>query len=82
MTVTPPEEDRLPSLEEDEAISVPINGEPLRAIRQLKRRLKGVTTDKDVVLKAIAVLNKANGKEIQIIHDGGIPESIFLWREQ
>jgi len=73
--------DTLPDYGDTGEVEIPLNGEALKAIRQLRRRIRGAKSDKDVVLHAIAILKKAIDKEIQIVDSDGDFESIYLWKE-
>jgi len=73
--------DKLPEVGEGGEIEIPLNGEAVAAIRQIRRRLRGAKTDKDVVLHALAILKKAIDKEIQIVDADGDFEPIYPWKE-
>jgi hypothetical protein len=64
-------------------LKITLAGEALKEVQLLQKELRDVQREVDVVLKGIALLKKARGRQVSL-HDPetGDTEVIYLWHSQ
>ena len=73
--------DTIPDTSTTDSMTFELTGQAYQIVLQLRKSMRDVNSEKDVIIKAIALLNRAKGKEVQIIAPkSGEIEIVSLWK--
>lgn len=73
--------EQIPETGGPDSISIEFRGQAYQTLLKLRRAMREVKSETDVVARAIALLARAQGKEIHLVDpDTGDIEIVSLWR--
>jgi len=71
----------IPEPSTTDSMSFELRGQAYQIVLQLRKMMRNVKSEGDVIANAIALLNRAKGKEIQIVDPKtGDVEIVNLWK--
>lgn len=71
----------IPESAKTDSISIEIKGQAYQILLQLRKMMRDVKNEPEVIVRAIALLNRAKGKEIHIVDPNtGDLEIVNLWK--
>jgi len=73
--------ERIPEPSTTDSMTFELRGQAYQIVLQLRKAMRNVKSEADVIVNAIALLNRAKGKEVHIVDPkSGDIEIVNLWK--
>jgi len=71
----------IPEPSKTDSMSFELRGQAYQIVLQLRKAMRNVKSESDVIVNAIALLNRARGKEVHVVDPRtGDIEIVNLWK--